>query len=97
MILRLYGKGRAIHRRNAEWEALIGVFTDLPGKRQIVLIEIEEVMTACGFAVPRMDFVSQREKLVDWAEKKGDAGLEDYWRRQNLLSFDGTPTGLLED
>lgn len=97
MILRLYGKGRAIHRRNAEWEALIGVFTDLPGKRQIVLIEIEEVMTACGFAVPRMDFVSQREKLVDWAEKKGDAGLEDYWRRQNLLSFDGTPTGLFED
>jgi hypothetical protein len=97
LILRLYGKGRAIHRRDADWNELIGAFSDLPGKRQIVLIEVEEVMTACGFAVPLMNFVGQREKLVEWAEKKGEAGIRDYWRRQNLLSFDGTPTGLFED
>jgi hypothetical protein len=97
LILRLYGKGRAIHRRDPEWRERVGDFGDLPGKRQIVVVEIDEVMTSCGFGVPLMDFVDHRIKLIDWAAQKGESGIEDYWRRKNLSSFDGTPTGIFDD
>lgn len=97
LILRLYGKGRAIHRRDPEWLDRVRDFADLPGKRQIVVVEVEEVMTSCGFGVPLMDFVDHRDKLVDWAAQQGDAGIEDYWRRKNLSSFDGTATGVFDD
>jgi hypothetical protein len=60
-------------------------------------MEIEEAMTSCGYSVPLLDFVGQRETLVKWAERKGEAGIEDYWRKKNMLSFDGTATGVLDD
>ena len=27
-----------------------------------------------------------------WAEKKGEAGIQRYWREENTLSLDGLPT-----
>ncbi len=97
MILRLYGRGRAIHPGEPEWSALLPHFGDLPGKRQIVVAEVDEVMTSCGFGVPLMDFAGCRTTLNDWAEAKGEEGIRDYWRRKNALSFDGLPTGLPTD
>jgi hypothetical protein len=44
-----------------------------------------------------MDFAGQRETLVKWAEKKGDEGIRAYWREKNALSFDGLPTGVIEE
>ncbi len=32
-----------------------------------------------------------------WAEAKGEAGLQAYWREKNTHSIDGLPTGLFED
>ncbi|WP_374544494.1 pyridoxamine 5'-phosphate oxidase family protein [Rhodoblastus sp.] len=95
-ILRLYGTGRAIGVDAPNWEALAAHFGDLPGKRQIVAVEVEEIITSCGFGVPLMDFAGQRDTLVKWAEKKGEDGIRAYWREKNALSFDGLPTGILE-
>jgi predicted pyridoxine 5'-phosphate oxidase superfamily flavin-nucleotide-binding protein len=96
-ILRLYGRGRAIRPGADGWNELQKNFADLPGKRQIIVVDIDEVMTSCGFGVPRMDLSGQRETLVEWAERKGDDGIRNYWRDRNALSFDGNPTGVLED
>jgi hypothetical protein len=41
--------------------------------------------------------VGERETLHRWAEKKGDAGLEEYRRQKNARSLDGLPTGLTEE
>ena len=97
MILRLYGRGRAIHHGEAGWDELLANFADIPGKRQIVVVDVEEVITSCGFAVPLMDYAEQREVLVDWAKRKGDDGLRDYWKEKNITSFDGFPTGIVTD
>jgi hypothetical protein len=97
LILRLYGRGRAVRRQDAEWSALRGHFPPLPGERQIILLEIESVQTSCGYAVPMYAFNGERDTLARWAGKKGAVGLLDYWREKNQVSIDGLPTGLLEN
>jgi hypothetical protein len=47
--------------------------------------------------VPLFDYRGERDTLARWAEKKGSAGLLDYWREKNAVSIDGLPTGLLEN
>jgi hypothetical protein len=36
-----------------------------------------------------MDLVADRDRLIDWAEKKGDAGLAEYRGNKNAVSIDG--------
>lgn len=96
-ILRLYGRGRSVRRQDAEWDELRPRFPDLPGERQLIVLDVEAVQTSCGYAVPRFDYLGERDTLARWAEKKGAAGLTDYWREKNQLSIDGLPTGLMED
>lgn len=96
-ILRLYGRGRAVHARDPEWAELDARFGDYPAKRQIVVVEVESVNSSCGFGVPLMDYVGQRSMLPEWAERKGEDGIRKYQRDRNAESFDGLPTGLFEE
>jgi hypothetical protein len=96
LILRLYGRGRAVHRQATEWGELRRHFPELPGERQLIVLDIESVQTSCGYAVPKYRYQGERDTLARWAEKKGAAGLLDYWREKNQVSVDGLPTGLLE-
>ena len=41
-----------------------------PYVRQAFLIDVEKVQTSCGYAVPRMEYVSERETLDKWCERK---------------------------
>jgi hypothetical protein len=97
LILRLYGRGRSVHRQDAEWGELRRHFPDLPGERQLIVLDIEAVQTSCGYAVPRYTYSGERDTLARWVEKKGAVGLLDYWREKNQVSIDGLPTGLLEN
>lgn len=99
MILRLYGTGRMEPRGSAGYASLLAAHfggQETPGARQIVVLEVDLVQTSCGFAVPQFDYVSDRQLLVQWAEKQGEAGLEVYRRDKNARSLDGFSTGLLE-
>jgi hypothetical protein len=96
MILRLYGRAQAIHRRDPRWAELDGLFAPMVGKRQIVVLEVEDVITSCGFSVPLMEYQAQRPTLPDWAAAKGEDGIRQYWRDKNQTSFDGHPTHILE-
>lgn len=96
MILRLYGTGRAVHHRDDDWAALESLFPDYPAKRQIIVVEVTSIISSCGFGVPLTDMQGQRSLLPDWANRKGEDGIRDYWREKNAISFDGRPTGLLD-
>jgi len=91
MILRLYGRGRTVLPIDADFASLRGHFADLPGERQIIVLDIERVQTSCGYAVPRMDNARHRDTLVRWAEKKGPDGIADYQQEKNVTSIDGLP------
>ena len=97
LILRAYGRGRAVRRQDAEWAALRAHFPALPGERQFIVLDIDSVQTSCGYAVPTYTYTGERDTLARWAEKKGPVGLVDYWREKNRVSIDGLATGLLED
>jgi hypothetical protein len=94
LILRVYGTARAVHPRDADWLELKAQLPDIIGARQIFDLSVELVQISCGMAVPLMDFRAHRDDL-----NKSVAGkdLDEYWRRKNLVSIDGKPTGLLED
>lgn len=97
MILRLYGKARVVHQRDAEWDSLLTKFDSLAGARQIFVLDIDLVQTSCGMGVPLFEYSGQRRQLVEWAEKKGPEGVAEYWERKNQVSLDGRPTGIFEE
>lgn len=92
MILRLYGHARVIHHSDPEWNELISLFPSLPGARQIFDLSIDLVQTSCGMAVPLFDYVEDRDQLNNWATKKGESGIKQYWLDKNQTSLDGIPT-----
>ncbi len=94
LILRLYGRARAIHQGDPEWPSLYSLFNPLPGARQIFDLGVELVQTSCGMGVPLFDFVADREQLNRWAENKGEQGIRAYWEQKNRLSLDGRETGI---
>ena len=93
-ILRLYGFGRTVLPTHEDWPRLIEHFFEIPGTRQIMVADIERVQTSCGFGVPYYQHQGQRETLVQWAERKGKAGLQAYWQEKGQVSMDGLPTPL---
>ena len=94
LILRLYGQGEVISRQSNDYKNLHSLFPDTPGERQMILLKIESVQTSCGFGVPIYEFKQERETLINWAEKKGRSGVEQYQQENNLESIDGLPTKL---
>lgn len=97
LILRLYGQGRVIRLRDKEWQAFYSLFDSLPGERQIVVLSVEWVQTSCGYGVPVYEFKQHRNLLLEWARKKGEEGVKEYWVAKNLKSIDGLPTQLLDE
>ena len=96
LILRLYGTAKVIHRKDEQWDNLISIFPSIPGARQIFDLSVDLVQTSCGMGVPLFDFVAEREALSNWAQKKGEDGIRDYWQDRNQVSLDGKPTSIME-
>lgn len=96
MILRLYGQAVAIHKNDPEWESLYALFSPLKGARQLFKVTIDMVQSSCGMSVPLLDYIADRKQLSQWAEKKGEKGIKDYWQQKNQVSLDGIPTHILE-
>jgi hypothetical protein len=94
LILRLYGRGQTILPGSSEWNTLLPLFPELPGVRQIIAADIESVQASCGWGVPIYQWKGQREKLVHWAAKRGNQGVQKYRLKHNTRSIDGLPTPL---
>jgi hypothetical protein len=71
-ILRLYGKGKRVDLDAPELVQYRSAFiSDFhPYVRQAFFVDVEKVQTSCGYAVPKMQFVSDRDTLDRWCENK---------------------------
>jgi hypothetical protein len=96
LILRIYGQGTVIRPHTSKWDCYAPQFELLPGTRQIILIQIAQVQTSCGFGVPLLVYQGDRPTLIDWAKAKGEEGVQAYQRQKNQQSIDGLPTYLLD-
>lgn len=92
IILRLYGTAQIYHERDEQFHSYLGLFPTNVGARQIISMQVDLVQTSCGFAVPFMEFKSERSTLNTWAEKQGKERIEAYWDNKNRKSIDGFET-----
>ena len=96
LILRLYGEAKMYHERDHVYQDNIKRFEENIGARQIVEMNVDMVQTSCRFAVPFMEFKSERSTLNEWADKKGRENIEQYWKDKNQKSIDGFETNILK-
>jgi Pyridoxamine 5'-phosphate oxidase len=99
LILRIYGKGEVVLPDTAKWQEIWehNDFPDYPGKRQLIVVNIESVQTSCGYGVPMFELPQERPTLLEWAERKGVNGVREYQLQNNQMSIDGLNTYLLPD
>ncbi|MDE2606762.1 MAG: pyridoxamine 5'-phosphate oxidase family protein [Burkholderiales bacterium] len=90
-IVRLHGRGEAIVRSSAEWTEASAGFPSHPGTRAIIRVHVTRVSDSCGYSVPNMDLVGERDTLQRWVQTKGAANLPAYRREKNARSIDGLP------
>lgn len=98
-IVRLHGRGRVVWAEDPEFSSLAEAFAlplpEVDGLgRAIVVVDAERISDSCGFGVPIMEFVEERDNAERWARgliAQGDDGLVGYKTRKNLTSLDGLP------
>lgn len=90
-ILRLHGRGDVIEPHHEDFAALRALFPDHSGVRAIIRIRCTRISDSCGFGVPLYEFHGHRSQLLEWADRKGPEGLEEYLRTKNAQSLDGLP------
>lgn len=99
LILRLYGTARSIHPRDQEWAEAAARFPSMAGTRQIFDMQIQSVNMSCGSGVPIMEYRSDRsaDEMIPFFKDLGADGTAAFWRRKNVETIDGYPTGIFED
>jgi hypothetical protein len=92
-IVRLHGRGHALHRNDAGFADLRAKFTKTrdKGVRSIIVIAVERISDSCGFSVPLMQHVADRDVLDRAQERRDDAYFAEYGARKNAVSIDGLP------
>ncbi len=98
-ILRLHGRGRVLQAGTPEYDELLArVAFDDPStpasRRAIVVVDVTRVADSCGFGVPEMRFVRNREHLALAHAKKervNGSGYREVQVTRNAASIDGLP------
>jgi Pyridoxamine 5'-phosphate oxidase len=92
-VVRLHGQGTVVTPRDEGWDAMRRAFTTTEehGLRSIIDVAVTRVSDSCGFSVPYLDYVGERDLLTQWAGNKTDAELVAYREKKNTSSIDGLP------
>lgn len=92
-IVRLHGRGRVVLPTDAEFAALRDAFPKdrTLGQRAIVVLDVTRISDSCGFSVPEMRFVADRDTLDRSQGRRDPAYFDRYARERNAVSIDGLP------
>ncbi len=90
-ICRLYGTARVLRSGDDGFDAMRTLFGDHDGVRSVISADIDRTSNSCGFSVPFMDFVEDRQTLAEYWDGKDDAAMSKYWDAKNATSIDGLP------
>ena len=99
-ILRLYGHGSVIVPSDPRWAGWSGRFPGAEGdqagikrgnQRAIIVVRVHRIADSCGYAVPVMDLVAERDVLTRWTERRSPEQLAAYRAEHNAVSIDGLP------
>jgi hypothetical protein len=90
-IVRLHGVSEVLPAGSPAYELLRPLFPEYPGSRAIVRVRLTRISDSCGYAVPRYEYVADRDTLVKWTEHKGPVEIDRYRAEKNAASLDGLP------
>jgi pyridoxamine 5'-phosphate oxidase-like protein len=90
-IVRLHGRGRVVLPGEDTFERVQREHPGHVGARAVIVVDVSRVADACGWGVPVMEFVEDRDIMGPWAQKKGPEGLQAYRAEKNAVSLDGLP------
>lgn len=90
-IVRLHGTGRVVPLGDPEYASLAAHFDDLSAARAVIVVSAERISDSCGYGVPHLAYVEDRDVLPLWLTKKGESGSAEYRRQKNAVSIDGLP------
>ncbi len=96
LILKLYGQAQVIHERDDSWDEMKSHFKEFFGIRQFFKMEVELVLTSCGYGVPKYEYAGDRDLLEPWAKRKGEKGIKEYWEKNNTKTLNGKDTKIME-
>lgn len=90
-IVRLHGRGRVLHDGEVGYDEVTSRHPAHPSTRAVVVVDVTRVSDSCGYGVPLMDLVAERDLLRLSAAKRGPEGLAAYRAERNASSIDGLP------
>ena len=95
-IVRLHGTGGAVLRSDPGFAAAAEGFGEaarsrLSYLRAVIVVDVARVADSCGYAVPRMELVEERETLDKVWRTRDDERVAKYHVEKNLVSLDGLP------
>ena len=90
-IVRLHGRGRVTLPGDQQFERVADQHPGHVGARAVIVVDLERIADSCGWGVPQMEFVADRDIMRPWAEKKGPDGHDAYRAQKNARSLDGLP------
>lgn len=90
-IVRLHGRGRVCLPGTPEFGRVTAEHPAHLSTRAVVVVDVDRVSDSCGFGVPVMSFVQERDQLDRWSAAKGPEGLVAYRAEKNAVSLDGLP------
>ena len=90
-LVRVHGTGRFLRPGDAGYDELDAVLPRMRGSRAIIEVMADRVSTSCGYSIPRMELVEERQTLRKWVDARSDADLDAYRADKNRTSIDGLP------
>lgn len=89
-VVRLHGRGHVATAGDPTYAEVVARHPEHPSTRAVVVVDVERVSDSCGYGVPVMEVVGERDLLTLSAVKKGPDGLAAY-RAEHNTSIDGLP------
>lgn len=92
-IVRLHGQGAALLADDPRFAELWPAFEtqERHAVRSIIVVDVTRVSDSCGYSVPLMDYVGDRDLLVQAHSRRDDEAMTAYGAAKNRTSIDGLP------
>ena len=95
-IIRLHGTGRVTLAGSPGYEEALAGFGAAGEERRgylraVITVDVARVADSCGYAVPRMDLVEEREVLDKVWRSRDTSRIGVYHQEKNATSIDGLP------
>jgi hypothetical protein len=90
-ILRLYGRGRVAVPSDPDWHQLVAHFGPHHGVRTVIVVALDRIADSCGYSVPRMQEVAERDLLNTWSQRPDTRARRAVRSAGARASIDGLP------